>query len=92
MPLEAANRETRLRAAELRACEGKRSACLDYANNAVSHNRSMHINRCGYSGTRWSSNFGDHRYWCMNVSREDARREHGARIRMLHECRSARRR
>ena len=91
MPLETVNQHARLRAAELASCERKRSTCNAYAHKAVDQNRSMHILRCGYSGTRWSSNWGDHRHWCMKASGDQIQGEQTARTGMLGRCRSARR-
>jgi hypothetical protein len=63
--------------------------CAAYANQAVMQQGNNLQNSCGYSGPRWSSNFGAHLAWCLNAPTSVINAERNARINMLAACAGA---
>lgn len=55
--------------------------CNKYAQNAIDQQVANVDLKCGFSGPRWSSNYGAHRDWCAqdNVSVQMANNETGSR-------------
>lgn len=60
--------------------------CRIYADIAVAQNEAAIGNRCGFEGPMWSSRYGYHFDWCVNVSAEHTREGTRARQRLLEQC------
>lgn len=63
------------------------SNCGVYASDAVDQQATNLRRGCGYTGPRWSSDWGAHYNWCLGVSDERANDEIAARRRALNGCR-----
>jgi hypothetical protein len=87
---ESADSEIRAREDELRQCRDRRSACDDYARIAVSQSKQNLKRQCGFTGSRWSSDYDAHYQWCGTVSRESADSEIRAREDELRQCKDRR--
>jgi hypothetical protein len=84
---ESTDSEIRAREDELRQCRDRRSSCDDYARTAVSQNEQNLRRRCGFAGSRWSSDYNAHYRWCTTVPWESADLETEAREDELRRCR-----
>ncbi len=87
VPWESADSETRAREDELRHCRDRRSTCDDYARIAVSQHEQNLRRRCGFTGSRWTSDYNAHYQWCTTVPWESADSETRAREEELRRCR-----
>ena len=65
---------------------GASATCRNYARNAVNHNNLNRQRRCGYSGSRWQSNYRNHYSWCLRAPQFRRTQEHNARARDLNRC------
>lgn len=74
--------ETNARNGDLAKC----SSCIAYAQEAINAQQQNMDNRCGLAGDLWSSNFNNHRLWCMGVSQERADVDTNARRGALAQC------
>jgi hypothetical protein len=87
VPWESADSEMRAREDELRQCKDRRSMCDDYARTAVSQQEQNLRRRCGFTGSRWTSDYNAHYQWCTTVPWESADSEMRAREDELRRCR-----
>jgi hypothetical protein len=60
--------------------------CSAYAGQAVAQNDQNLTFGCGYTGGRWSRDFGAHAQWCRNATMAQLAAEDGARMAALAEC------
>ena len=67
----------------------KRNHCINYGNKAVIQHRKNRNRGCGYSGSRWQSNFNNHFNWCLGVSKATSDSETRARRNLLAQCRNS---
>jgi len=86
---QAADAETKAREEELQyQCRDKQSSCDEYARIAVRQNDQNMRRNCGFTGTRWSSNYNEHYQWCLFVPLQTSDSEMKAREEELqHQCR-----
>lgn len=61
-------------------------ACDQYAKAAIQQNQQNRDRRCGYTGGRWQSDYGNHYGWCMKVDKSAADAEARAREADLAKC------
>lgn len=61
-------------------------ACEYYADSAVGQQRRNIANGCGFSGSRWSTDFAGHQQWCSSVRRSITDKEEQVRKEMLDTC------
>ncbi len=88
-PQHARNREHNARLVSLRRCTGGGNAaayCRNYARAAVNHQRANVARRCGYRGSRWQANYGNHYNWCIRTSQNARNYEHSQRVAALRRC------
>lgn len=84
--------ENRARTVELSNCEAtnwNRDAdayCTDYANTAVAQAKMAQQYNCGFSKSRWNTDFGPHYRWCMGVPGAWPESETSARRLGLKQC------
>ena len=64
-----------------------RVRCDQYARTAVAQNEENLSRRCGYTGSRWQSNYRVHYNWCANTQRNFADSETRIRAEDLRRCR-----
>ncbi|MDD3846396.1 MAG: hypothetical protein PHC90_08545 [Syntrophorhabdaceae bacterium] len=62
--------------------------CQQYANAAVSHNKENLARKCGFTGTRWTSDYKGHYDWCFTAPQNLADSETRARADALRQCRT----
>ncbi|HOW54066.1 MAG TPA: hypothetical protein PLR60_05355, partial [Syntrophorhabdaceae bacterium] len=62
--------------------------CRQYANTAVSHNQENIKRKCGFTGTRWTSDYKGHYDWCFTAPQNLADSETQARANELQQCAS----
>lgn len=60
--------------------------CDHYARMAVAETQTNRMNRCGFSGPRWSADYQAHRGWCVSNGPERARAETSGREQQLLQC------
>lgn len=60
--------------------------CQTYAQQAVWAESENIADACGFTGARWSFDFGGHFAWCLNVSKAMAIAERNARKWSLISC------
>jgi len=65
-----------------------RTRCQEYANSAISQETANQARHCGYSGSRWVSNFTYHFDWCAAVADDKTLAETTERNKMLRDCAS----
>ncbi len=62
------------------------AVCTAYAQGAVfQQNKNLAMN-CGYTGARWSKNYGAHYAWCLGAPYGAVQAEGNARKSMLQQC------
>ncbi len=90
-PQSLADAETKARADALRQCQSRPDhgpRCRQYASTAVSQNQENLARKCGFTGTRWTSDYQGHYKWCMGVQQSYASSETLARANALRQCQS----
>lgn len=60
--------------------------CEQYARTAVSQNQENLRRKCGYTGTRWTSEYKGHYDWCFTAPQSLADAETNARTDALRQC------
>ncbi len=58
----------------------------EYARTAVKQAQKSYRHGCGFHGTRWTSNYNDHRRWAARHSVREGEREIHRRNDMLNNC------
>jgi hypothetical protein len=80
------NQEHNARNNALNQCNSRAGGCRNYARNAVNQHNTNLRRRCGYTGSRWQSNYRNHYNWCLRAPQYRRTQEHNARVRGLNQC------